>query len=501
MLSEYRVNKLHKKFKRKALRCYKTGRFDECLKYAEAASYTAYEFNLGFKDDELEELLVTLSRQIKTIEKTRERNVNTCVFYDCYSVDNGGLVQQYLTAIIAAGYKLFYITERPGFTNRESDIRLMLNDYSKVKIFEIPPACKGFKRSQYIYDLIADSDASKLFIHTTPRAVCPTIAFNALPEGIGRYKINLTNHTFWIGASCVDYSFEFNPYGCELSMSERGLVKERLFYLPFYPIMKHRKFEGFPVAVKERFVIVAGGAYYKIFDKDDTFFKLVNRIVEHNPEVLLLYAGDGDRDTLMSKIRKHGLEGSFVPIGQRKDITEVFEHCDAFLNTYPISGGLMTQYAAQLGKPVLNYYSGTNSKVEDFTCQKNYVIISDTSFDAVAGKVRKLIDDSQFRKYYADKIRSCVIDESEFNKLFHQIVEEMRNVLPYKETEHFVPRKYDINDKINYENVSHQYQRVLVKLLGLSSIIDCPLLLFDAVMTILKENRFFSATRNRLFKY
>ncbi len=496
MLSEYRVNKLHENFKRKALRCYKSGHFDKCLKYAEAASYTAYEFNLGFKDDELEELLLTLSKQIKTIEKPRKRNANTCVFYDCFSVDNGGLVQQYLSAIVAAGYNLLYITERLGFTKRESDIRSLLNDYNKVEIFETPSDCKGFKRAQYIYNLIADSDASKLFIHTTPRAVCPTVAFNALPKGIDRYKINLTNHTFWIGASCVDYSFEFNPYGCELSMAERGLAKENLFYLPFYPIMKHRKFEGFPVDVKERFVIFSGGAYYKIFDKDDTFFKLVKKIVEHNPEVLLLYAGDGVRNALMSKIRKHGLEESFVPIGQRKDITEVFEHCNAFLNTYPISGGLMTQYAAQLGKPVLSYYSGTNSKVEDFTCQKNYVSISDISFDAVANKVRKLIDDEQFRKFYADNIRSCVIGESEFNKLFHQIVEEKRNVLPFKETEHFVPRKYDINDKINYENASHQYQRILVKILGGSSLIDCPNMLMDALKTVIKDNRLFSALRN-----
>ena len=225
-------------------------------------------------------------------------------------------------------------------------------------------------------------------------------------------------------------------------------------------------------------------------------FYVLGVMVEQNPEVLLFYAGEGNRDTLMSKIRKHGLEESFVPIGQRKDITEVFEHCDAFLNTYPISGGLMTQYAAQLGKPVLNYYSGTNSKVEDFTCQKNYVSISDTSFDAVASKVRKLIDDDQFRKSYADDIRSCVIGESEFNKLFHQCIEQKRNVLPYKEREHFVPRKYDINDKINYENASHQYQRILVKILGIQALWLCSGLVIDAIRTLLKEGRMLTVLNN-----
>ena len=46
-------------------------------------------------------------------------------------------------------------------------------------------------------------------------------------------------------------------------------------------------------------------------------------------------------------------------IGRRKRmaaIDAVFENCDIYLGTYPICGGLMSQYAAMHAKPILAYF-------------------------------------------------------------------------------------------------------------------------------------------------
>ena len=39
----------------------------------------------------------------------------------------------------------------------------------------------------------------------------------------------------------------------------------------------------------------------------------------------------------------------------RKDISQLFRNCDIYYGTYPLSGGLMCQYAAAFGNPILAY--------------------------------------------------------------------------------------------------------------------------------------------------
>lgn len=56
-----------------------------------------------------------------------------------------------------------------------------------------------------------------------------------LPKPITRYLINLQDQTFWLGGNAIDYSIEFRPFGASVSMERRGLKREQLLMLPFYP--------------------------------------------------------------------------------------------------------------------------------------------------------------------------------------------------------------------------------------------------------------------------
>lgn len=55
-------------------------------------------------------------------------------------------------------------------------------------------------------------------------------------------------------------------------------------------------------------------------------------------------------------------------IGDRHDINEVFKHSDIFLNTYPIGGGLMTQYAAANSKPILSL--GVKDEIDTYIVEE-----------------------------------------------------------------------------------------------------------------------------------
>ena len=398
---------------------------------------------------------------------------------------------------MSAGCKIRYIAERSVVLKESSAIGKMLRDYGRSEIIVIPRQLKPFKKAQFIYDCITESKASRLFIQSYPDSVEANCAFYALQDNITKYKIDLTDHTFWIGTRFIDYSFEFRPFGCVASMKERGLKREQLFYLPFYPIMNHLEFKGFPKEADGKLVLFSGSDYYKIFDVNDTFFILSKSILDACPNMILLFAGDGDRKSMSEKIEKHQLTGRFIPIGQREDITECFEHCDIYLNTYPFGGGLMTQYAAQMGKPIVNYQTPTTAKAEEFVCQIKQMNISDDSIEALVERVKRLADNAEYRRSYGENIRGCVVTQKLFDNLFVKCMEMNESPLPYSEDVSFKEHHMDIHDKLAYENNTKIYVRNLTKILGFHSIWQNPGFLLDTLLSLVKSNRVFSVLKVR----
>ena len=498
-LTESKIHQLYSKYKKKAQSSLKEGHKNDCLRYLIVAAHTGYSFYMDYKDDELEDVLEQLSKHIVHNDDKKERRQDESVFYDSFSYDNGGLVQQYLGALISCGYKIRYITPNVTVLNTNSAIGTMLRNYAHAEIVIEQQNLSPFKRAQFIYNSITETDARRLFIHTSPNAAVANTAFYALPQTIKKYKINLTDHTFWIGTRFIDYSLEFRPYGGMLSVLRRGIAREKVLHIPFYPIMNHTEFKGFPDEARGKVEMFSGASYYKIFDKEDTFFKLSKAILDACPNVVLLFAGFGDAKVLDEKLQKYELTGRFIPIGQRSDITEVFEHCDIFLNTYPLGGGLMSQYAAQLAKPIVSYATPGTFLVEEFVCQTRQMIISDRSFEAVVERVRHLVADPMYRRSYGQEIHSCVISPAQFNELFAQCMEDGKNPVPYAEEEPFVEVINDLQGKLEIENITKGFQISFVKSLGIiPSLIQCPSFVFDAISSVIKSNRLLKVLKNHI---
>lgn len=496
VLTEEKIVGLFSKYKKKAQTAYKRGKYSKCLKYIKAASLTGYFFYLGYKDDELEDLLQALSSHLEARDSGEVLIQTGCVFYDSLSADNEGLVQQYLRAIMCMGLKITYITEKKGFKERKSILKMMLEEYENSEIIEIPSDLAYMGKAQFVYDQIILSKASRLFIHSHPTSSYACTAFYALPDTIKKYKINLTDQTFWIGTRFIDYSFEFRAFGCVLSSRERGISKGKLLMLPYYPVFNESKFLGFPQEADGKVILFSGGNHYKIYSKDDMFFKIAQAILDSNPNVILLFAGKGDLNELNAKLTKYGLTERFIPIGHRSDITEVFRHCDIYLNTYPIGGGLMLQYAALLGKPIVCYQSETTAGAEDIVCQLKRVPVSDRDIPSLVGRVQKLANSPEDRQAYGKKIQECMVTEEKFNQTFEKYLAKGKNLIPYSEEVSYKEHTKDIKDKLDYENSTKEFQCRFVKTIGMPSLWECPDFLYNAIRVVIRGNRLFKTIKN-----
>lgn len=487
-LTEEYIQSLFIKFKRKAQNSLARQRYNSCLKHLNVAARTAYTFYIGFTDEEIEAMLKQLSSHVQKRETFEGKP--RCVFYDTFSQDAQGLTMQYVDAIIAAGWEMLYITEFGLDDPRSTRLKKTLADYSQAMVIIVPKSKKRMTKAQFVYDAIMDYAPDKLFMHIHPSSVEAMTAFYALPKEITKYQINLTDHTYWVGAGCVDYSFEFREYGASLSVWRRGIPQDRVFLLPYYPMMKETKFEGFPKESEGKVKIFSGASFYKIMDENDTFFKLNKAILDANPNAVTLFAGGGDMAMLNGLIDKYKLQGRFIPIGQRNDIFECYKHSDIYLSSYPLGGGLMAQFAAHAGLPILalaNKESG--GRIEEMVCQKQWKDITLSNMEALVAEASRLINDEVYRKQRGQAMRNCVIDMEEFNHNFQKSVATGQSQYPMDLDENLELHYLNVKDKLKLENKTKGYQRSVYTTLGISGIFICPRIWMDGVAARIKSSR------------
>lgn len=486
-LTEEYIQSLFIKFKRKAQNSLARKRSNSCLKYLNAAARTAYTFYIGFTDEEIEAMLKQLSGRVQKRETFEGKP--RCVFYDTFSQDAQGLTMQYVDAIIAAGWEMLYLTEFGLEDPRSVRLKQTLNDYPKAKVVSVPRNLSGMNKAQYVYDTIMDYAPDKLFMHIHPSAVEAVTAFYALPKEITKYQINLTDHAYWVGAGCLDYSFEFRDYGASLSVGRRGIPKDKVLLMPYYPMMKETRFEGFPKELDGKVKIFSGASFYKIIDENDTFFKLNKAILDANPQTVTLFAGGGDMAMLKGLIEKYGLQGRFIPIGQRNDIFECYKHSDIYLSSYPQFGALMAQFAAHASLPILAYANSKSGIVEEVICQKHKESITFIDMDALVTESVRLVNDQEYRKQRGQAMRDCVIDVAEFNQSFKKSVTTGQLQYPMDIDENVKLHYLNVKDKLKMENKTKGYQRSIFTTLGMGGFFTCPRIWMDGVIGRVKSSR------------
>ncbi|WP_332456902.1 glycosyltransferase family 4 protein [Petrimonas sp.] len=485
-LDKQDIVSIYNRIKNLAFLAFNAREFNKCLNYIEISAAIASKFSWTFKDDDYEELIKQLSKCIIKPVENYTSNINRYVFFDSFSYDNKGLSQQYIRALISQSVNFLYITESSAHNYYSVQIFTEITKYEKADIFEVPRDIPKLKKIEIIFEQIISYGASKIFMHLSPNAVCPLVAISALPNTIIKYQINLTDHAFWLGTKCLDYSFEFRPYGCTISQKKRGIDASRILLLPFYPIASEIEFNGFPKECKGKVIIFSGGAYPKILSEDQLFLNLVKQLLNRNKDAIFLYAGSGDSIQIEKFIRNNDLSKRFILLGNRSDINEVFKNCDIYMSTYPLGGGLMAQFAAMNGKPIISYSTidKIHSWPEETISQWKKIKITYTNIDEFLSFSQLLISDKKYRTSIGEEFRECVISIESFNKTFIQTIMENSNQIPYENEE--INVNFLFNNQINVENVNNELKIFILKSFKLWTIKISPKIFFWAIIYLFR---------------
>lgn len=487
MFSVRKKNAIKDYGKIKALACqaFTLKQYSKSLSLAACAANQAYHLNFRYADDDLENLLKEISSEIlgQSNELSAEESF---VFYDDFGLDNRGLTQQYLHALDEMGVQYLYLVDSRDF-NVNGNIAAQVVKNPKAQIIQVPSGLGEIERLDFLFAAVKGYNPKKAFLHLAPWSAVAVTLWNAFPR-VERYLIDLTDHAFWLGKSCSDYFIGFREYGYSVSVRERGIPREKLLNLPYYPIVASKPFAGFPEDVKNRLIIFSGGAYYKVYGENDAYFKLLKRIVNENPEVVILFAGSGNEKPFMDFIAKNGLQRNIFLIGNRSDINEVFRNCDIYMNTYPVIGGLMSQYAVLNKKPLIGYSTPdipSNFSEGLFSATLHYKTTY-TDIDEFHAELNNLINCEARRKYAANYASDVLPTPDSFAVAFKQLVED-RQPVAFSDFDVDVSRFSEIYFSME-NNYLHKYHAIRFRHLGFRSFLYFPFSSIVSLFSVLRYN-------------
>lgn len=393
-----------------------------------------YNYNQYYFDAELEDYLRLLVKKVEAFKNDVDvPNITTdkkiVVFYDCFGLDIRGLANIYLDALIRQGYYVVYITYASAKNNIPTVEKILSAGANRMLFL---PLANNLVKYQLLSACLHKIKPEYAFLYTYPNDVSGIMAFMNYTGQGKRYLVNLTDHAFWLGVNAFDYCLEFRDYGASISSQYRGIPYEKLLCQPYYPYVDYsRTFEGFPFSKeKDDFVIFSGGRLCKTIDSTNSYYKLLEYVLDRYTNVKLWYAGygnDSDSSNLKKLIAMYPNRVFWT--GERKDLFQLLQHVDIYFNTFPIAGGLMTQYAAMAGKVPLTLIDDT----EEFTgllLNQEQCGVGFSTIESFIAEFDRLISDKVYLQFKNDLMKKSVISAENFSDNLKLIMENDYSAFP-----------------------------------------------------------------------
>ena len=416
-----------------------------------------FEYNQSCSDDFLENTLLEIGNRLGLPACERQisdiRSLKNCkvLFYDGFGLDTRGLAQIYLEALVELGCHVVYVTKMVAKNKIPTLLGVLQRGNAEVIYI---PQTGYIETTQILNNIINKSKPEVGFLYIEPYDLPGIMAFNNATGKFKRYLINLTDHAFWLGTNAFDYCLEFRNYGASLSEEYRKIPCDKLIMQPYYPPINTKfTFEGYPFEKKEDdFIIFSGGSLYKTIDRENTYYKLVDWVLQRFSHVKFWYAGNGSCAGLDWLL--HKWPGRVFHTPERRDLFYIMKNIDLYLNTYPAAGGLMSQFSILAGKVPLTLCREGNLGGLLIDEENLGIVYSDIK--QLKKEMIRLIGDAGYRRKKERMLSNAVIGKDCFTENLGNII--IKNSSKFKREAYDIKYNRNLTEQQWYERfiLSHQ---------------------------------------------
>lgn len=352
MFKYKRFEKEFEKRKKEMQSAYQRGYTYKTICYLRYLTNFCHQINYKMQDDILEDITEKVAHDLLGTTNIEKPKKKTVVFYDMFATEFRGLANIYINALEKLGFEIVWVIYEYGIEAEQ--IKEKNRNRKNISIVQIPkqPILDNgvfeqpiISRMRYLQKIIKEYAPAHIFIYTTPDDVAGIGVMSTIRGEVTRYLIDLTDHAFWLGKCATDYIIGFRNYGFNIAVQYRKFNEKQVLILPYYPNQEENyEFAGLPFDETKYSFVFSGGSLYKI-EGDSAYEGIVVEILEKYPELYFVYAGNGQSQKLEKIKRKFPTR--FFHIQERKDLNQILQRAKFYLGTYPIGGGLMTQFVLQ----------------------------------------------------------------------------------------------------------------------------------------------------------
>lgn len=414
-----RVVKLSAVFYEKIRRAIDKKQYDDALTLIFSCALLLDATNVYYVDDALEESVREIanglfSTEIKRVERD-ELEQDTILFYDGVGLDARGLARIYLEALVQ-DFRVCYVT----YADREQEIPGILQTVRENGgTVSFISRTRSVETVRQLNAVLRECHAKTFFFYAYSYDVVGPTFMNAYEGILTRYQVNLTDHGFWLGARAIDKCIEFRDYGASISSEYRGIPREKIVKLPFYPKVIPQEFQGFPFPVADgQKVVFSGGSLYKTLGEGNKYYQMVDYILDKHSDVIFWYAGGGDDSELKKCMARH--PGRVFHTPERPDLFQILQHVSFYLSTYPICGGLMYQYAAAAGTLPLTLRRDDCN--DGFLLNQDALGVIFDTMEELEQEIDRVLTDESYRQARSEQMRIAVIAPEKFSAELRQIL-------------------------------------------------------------------------------
>ncbi|OAA86946.1 hypothetical protein [Clostridium ljungdahlii] len=425
-----KVGDIISKLKNTSITAIKKNNYEKALAAISACANILYEYNQVYEDDELEQMLLQIGKQIIKCDSqiyNQLKNSNTVLFYDSFGMDLRGHVIVYTKAIVKNGYHLVYVTNEKARDN-QPNLKRELEGYDVDWIY-INMNKSYLEWITSLFYIFEKNKPQNAFFYTTPFDVAGTVVFDRLENYVYRYLIDLTDHAFWLGKYAADLFIGSRDLAASISFFHRNIEKDKLAMLDVNLYVNcNMKLGPMPFDVDKNKFIFSGGSLYKTLgDPDNKFYAIVEHVLVNNPDIFYVYAGFGDDSQL--KNLQYKFKGRVYHLPERTDFYQIMERCIIYLNTYPMFGGLMMRYAANAGKIPITLRH--NNDADGLLFDQNDREIQYDDFDTLVKDLDHLLNDKEYLNTREKKLNGAIMTEECFVRNIGLLIKEKRTEYCY----------------------------------------------------------------------